>query len=243
MGFDEDTRALEALQSMRALLPKGAPVLACANPFAWKLDDDTFARTTILDARAKKVALEGARAAVHSSLAGVSFGCVVSTPTEVALAAQCGVSFLAIPGEVCRQADVLDACVEAGLPVVLERGAFLPPSDARHARTKLEGLPVCLIDAGGANGYADRVLDPRALWTLAAACIGDDAFGVNIGELLSPAGATYAWKPLWLEDARFLDPLVLTARALGTRAYAVPADPALLARVSSLLTAAKANQR
>lgn len=202
--------------------PAGA--LSLRDPFRWKLDTTSASAglTQLLDDATKRAALKACETAcdtVREEGNKVPFGVYVSTVSEVALAAASRAAFLYVPGEVCRQADVLDACVKAGLPVALERGPFLPPSDMVRASQKLAGLDVLLVDAGGVNGYADRVVDPRALWILKET---GSPFGLHLGEALAPQGAQYEWKPRWLEDARFVRPLVLTARALGACAYVFP---------------------
>ena len=202
--------------------PAGA--LSLRDPFRWKLEASSASSglTQLLGEATKRAALKACETVCDTMCeenSKVPFGVYVSSVSEVALAAASRAAFLYVPGEVCRQADVLDACVKAGLPVALERGPFLPPSDMVRAFQKLAGLDVLLLDAGGVNGYADRVVDPRALWILKET---GAPFGLHLGEALAPQGAQYEWKPRWLEDARFVRPLVLAARALGACAYVFP---------------------
>jgi hypothetical protein len=225
----------------QSAFPK-SPLALLADPFGWKLSDASAALTRPLTPDRKRTALaelpRGPFAAV---------GCYVSTPREVEILAEAAASrrttplqegghptfFAYVPGEVCRQADVLEAVRAAGLPVALERGPFLPPSDVVRAVEKLEGCQRLLVDAGGVNGYADRILDPRALWILKETNL---RFGIHVGELLEPAGAMYEWKPKWIRDPRFVTPLVGTARALGASAYVLPAEnPALAALAANAL--------
>lgn len=148
----------------------------------------------------------------------------VVTPEEVYTAGEFA-THLYIPGEVCRQGDVLDAARQSKAQLLLERGAFLAPDDVLRCLEKLGDAHVSLIDAGSAFGNSDRVLDPRALWSLRqTGC----AYGVNLGELLSPAGATYSWKPQWLLEASqvefFIESFVRTALALGSTIFVLAKD-------------------
>lgn len=193
--------------------------LSVRDPFHWKLGHGSFTphHTKLFPEERKREALATCARLCDT----VPFGVFVSSVAEVELAACSQAAFLYVPGEICRQADVLEACVNAGKPVALERGPFLPPSDMVRAFEKLAGLEVLLLDAGGVNGYADRVVDPRALWILKET---GASFGLQVGEAIAPHDTPYEWKPRWLEDTRFVEPLVLAAQALGARAYAFPYD-------------------
>lgn len=205
------------------MTPSGLREAHLGDPFAWKLLPASEGLTRRLTACEKSSALALEIAGTGTGAARAAYGCYVSTPEEIAVAREGGVSFLYVPGEVCRQADVLAEARSCGLPVVLERGPFLPPSDVVRALEKLDGVACLLVDAGTVNGYADRILDPRALWLLRET---GRPFGIHLGELLSPANSLYEHKPVWLTDDAFLEPLALAARALGAIAYVLPAADA-----------------
>lgn len=142
-----------------------------------------------------------------------NFGVVVGTPAEVQLAStRC--SFLYLPGEVCRQADVLEAANASNKTVLLERGAFLSPRDLLLALPKLDKVKVHIIDAGSAFGYGDRVLDPRAFAVYKETKC---EIGISLSELLRPSGAAYSYDPSWTHDTHFAECLVKAAHALGAR--------------------------
>ena len=126
--------------------------------------------------------------------------------------------FLFIPGEFCRQADLLTACRDSKLPLILEKGAFLPPTDMVRAYEKLAGSDVLLLDAGAAFGHGDRVLDVRSLFLLRAtgACVG-----VNLIELGQRPDNEYPYKAQWLQSAQFMAPLFTAAQALGSVCYLI----------------------
>lgn len=141
------------------------------------------------------------------------FGFLVGSPEECHAVAQVA-KFLYLPGEVCRQADVLEAAKETQLPVFLERGAFLSPTDILLALPKLSGCSVTLIDVGSHFGFGDRVLDPRAFAIYSNA---KSEMGVNISDLLGTDSVSYSYEPNWVHDPQLIDKLLATSFALGAQ--------------------------
>ncbi len=142
-------------------------------------------------------------------------GAVVATMRQIEIASQLA-SFLYIPGEICRQGDVLEAAAKSGRRVYLERGPFLAPPDILRAIDKLSGADVVVVEAGSAFGYSDRVLDPRAL-----ALVRDSGTPValHLSELLEPRGARYRWRSQWSIDVRFVEAYVNAAKAFGVHTF------------------------
>jgi 2-dehydro-3-deoxyphosphooctonate aldolase (KDO 8-P synthase) len=125
-------------------------------------------------------------------------------------------SFLYIPGEICRQGDVLEAARASGKTIFLERGAFLAPPDILRAVEKLEGSRVVIVDAGSAFGYSDRVLDPRALAMVRDAGV---SLALHLSSLLEPQGERYRWRSQWAVDERFVEAYVRTGQAFGVNYF------------------------
>ncbi len=144
-------------------------------------------------------------------------GILVSSTAEVQLAANMA-DFLYIPGELCRQSDILEACQTTSLPIFIEKGNFLAPSDLMRVAEKLKATDFALIDCGTAFGYSDVVLDPRALYTLKSLSI---PFGINLSQLLTPEGTLYQHRPQWLQNPNFLDAFLETGRCFGAQFYVV----------------------
>ncbi len=140
-------------------------------------------------------------------------GAVVATPLHVEIASQLA-SLLYIPGEICRQADVLDAAARSGKRIFLERGAFLAAPDVMRALEKLAGCDVVVVEAGSAYGYADRVLDPRSLALVRDAGV---SMALQLSELISPRGEKYRWSSGWSSDSGFVEAYIRVAEAFGVR--------------------------
>lgn len=141
-----------------------------------------------------------------------SFGFVVSRVEEIQA---CGMfaDFIYVPGEYCRQSDILDAAAATGKIILLERGAFLTPKDLLLAQQKISKSDVWFVDAGSSFGYNDRVLDVRAL-----DIYKNDStrpFGIHLSELISPTLPKLQWAQEWSHDARFATSLLSAAKALG----------------------------
>lgn len=145
------------------------------------------------------------------------FGIIVSSPSEIKIAAKYA-DFLYIPGEICRQSDILEACALTKLPLFVERGVFLAPNDISRVIDKLSDADVAIVDCGSANGYSDSVLDPRVLYTLKNS---GKPFGVNLSDLLSPEGASYPHRPQWLMNPNFIDAFINTGNAFGASFFVI----------------------
>lgn len=139
---------------------------------------------------------------------------VVTQAAEVRTAAQQGYRSFYIPGEHCRQGDLLDACAAKGHTVWLERGSFLAPSDVKHALIRLrDAQRLIVVDAGTQNGYSDRILDPRALrlyqsWGCEFA-LSD--FDLSFGSGENSDG----YRPHWVTSPELRDTFLREAMAWG----------------------------
>lgn len=139
---------------------------------------------------------------------------------------------LYIPGEFCRQGDVLHAAAHSGKTILLERGAFLAPSDIVRAVEKLGAARerVILVEAGSSFGYSDRVLDPRALHVIAQLGL---PIALNLNALAAPSGVPYLHRPQWLSDSNFDSAFIQTALAFKADYLILPTfrelDPKALA--------------
>ncbi|MEY2988642.1 MAG: hypothetical protein RJB13_2163 [Pseudomonadota bacterium] len=147
-------------------------------------------------------------------------GNTVTTPEQIERESH---SFerLYIPGEFCRQGDVLSAAAQSGKTILLERGAFLAPSDILRAVDKLGSARerLILVEAGSAFGYSDRVLDPRSLHVMATLGI---PLALNLNSLTASVGVPYQHRPTWLSDAEFDLAFVQTALAFNTEYLILP---------------------
>lgn len=144
----------------------------------------------------------------------------VTTPQEIKEKSSSFERFY-IPGEFCRQGDVLSAAAESGKMIMLERGAFLAPNDIRRAVDKISTAKknVVLVEAGSAFGYSDRVLDPRALEIVMKL---DCPVALNLNALSSAEGHVHAHRPDWIADPQFDVALVRTALAFGVQYLILP---------------------
>lgn len=143
------------------------------------------------------------------------FGIIVSSPFEIELASVYA-NFLYIPGEICRQSDILQCSTQTKLPIFIERGNFLAPTDISRIIEKLGDADIGIIDCGTSNGYSDNFLDPRALSIIQnTGC----PFGIHLSDLLSPEGTTYSNRPQWLNDATFIDAFIKVAHAFEVSFY------------------------
>jgi 3-deoxy-D-manno-octulosonic acid (KDO) 8-phosphate synthase len=142
-------------------------------------------------------------------------GAVVATERHVEIASLLA-DFLYIPGEICRQGDVLEAAAKTGKRVFVERGAFLAPPDMLRALEKLSGTDVVAVECGSSFGYSDRVLDPRALAMVRDA---GSPLALQVSELLEPRGERYRWRSNWPIDVRFVEAYVNTAKAFGVASF------------------------
>jgi 2-dehydro-3-deoxyphosphooctonate aldolase (KDO 8-P synthase) len=155
------------------------------------------------------------------------FGVLVSSPQEVSLASSFA-HFLYLPGELCRQTDLLHACAESGLPLFVEKGVFLAPTDLLGVLEKLSQAPqVFLVDCGTAVGYCDHILDPRSLFLMQHTC--QKPFGIELSHLLAvptpPWGkVSYTHRPSWLLNSNFAQAFFQVAQTLGASFYVTSAS-------------------
>lgn len=137
------------------------------------------------------------------------FGLCVTTVDEI-LVAQKYAEFLYIPGEFCRQSDLLAAAKNTSLPLIVEKGIFLSPSDIIRMCEKIQGSDYSLVECGSANGYSDCVLDPRSLYLMKQ---NSKYFGISLSDLLAPEGAHYAHRSHWLSNPEFINAFIETGKA------------------------------
>jgi 2-dehydro-3-deoxyphosphooctonate aldolase (KDO 8-P synthase) len=72
---------------------------------------------------------------------------------------------LQIPAFLCRQTDLINACVKTGRVVNVKKGQFLSPHDARNIVEKAQaagGRKLLLTERGTSFGYNNLVVDMRA---------------------------------------------------------------------------------
>lgn len=156
----------------------------------------------------------------------------VTTPEQIAQ--ECGsYDRIYIPGEFCRQGDVLRAAAESGKTILLERGAFLAPSDIRRAVEKLGSAHerLILVEAGSSFGYSDRVLDPRSLLLMTR--LGFPV-ALNLNALTTSAGVPYQHRPAWLADHAFDSAFIQTALAFDISYLILPTARELSSSALSL---------
>jgi 3-deoxy-D-manno-octulosonic acid (KDO) 8-phosphate synthase len=149
--------------------------------------------------------------------------CTSTTTPEAIASLSRGTDRLYIPGEFCRQGDVLSAASESGKLILLERGAFLAPNDILRAVEKLGEAKnrLVLVEAGSSFGYSDRVLDPRALEVLVS--LGCPV-ALNLNALSKATGTSYEHRPQWLEDDKFDLAFIRTALAFGLKYLILPVN-------------------
>ncbi|APJ03559.1 hypothetical protein [Silvanigrella aquatica] len=146
------------------------------------------------------------------------FGVIVSSPAEIELAAQYS-DFLYIPGEICRQSDILECSAKTQLPLFIERGNFLAPTDISRIIEKIGAKhTIALVDCGTSNGYSDALLDPRVMAYMQNLAV---PFGVHLSELLSPEGCTYAHRPHWLLNHDFIQAFIKTAHVFDASFFVI----------------------
>lgn len=150
-----------------------------------------------------------------------SFGFVVSRVEEIQACATFA-DFIYVPGEYCRQSDILEAASATEKTILLERGAFLTPKDLLLAQQKISKSDVWFVDAGSSFGYNDRVLDVRALDIYKND--SNRPFGIHIGELISPSLPKMQWAQQWSHDIRFAGSLIQAAKVLGISFVCCRAD-------------------
>ncbi|NBW81339.1 hypothetical protein EBR21_06250 [bacterium] len=168
--------------------------------------------------------------------------CTSTTTPEAIGALPKGTERIYIPGEFCRQGDVLSAAAESGKLILLERGAFLAPNDIVLALEKLGEAKnrVILVEAGSSFGYSDRVLDPRALEVLVNL---DCPVALNLNALTKATGTSYEHRPQWLNDNKFDVAFIRTALAFGLKHLILPANRELHPNALELWMTGKKEQQ
>lgn len=143
-----------------------------------------------------------------------------------------------IPGEFCRQGDVLAAAAETGKTILLERGAFLAPTDIVRAVEKIGDARdrVVLVEAGSSFGYSDRVLDPRALEIMAKTKC---PLALNLNPLTASVGVAYEHRPNWISETDFDSAFIRTALAFGVQFLILPTQRELSAESLDLWMTAR----
>jgi len=72
------------------------------------------------------------------------------------------VDYLQVPAFLCRQTDLIEACVNTGLPVNVKKGQFLSPDEAGRLADKLDRLGAeefYITERGTTFGYNNLVVD------------------------------------------------------------------------------------
>jgi 2-dehydro-3-deoxyphosphooctonate aldolase (KDO 8-P synthase) len=152
---------------------------------------------------------------IKQKMGSTPFGYCLSSLSHLDVVASF-VDFFYIPGEFCRQSDLLEGAKATGKPLVIEKGLFLCPNDIKRLCEKVAGADVCLVECGSSFGYSDVLLDPRSLLELKQ---HSPVFGVSLSDLYAPEGAAYAHRPVWLKNPQFLDAFSITAKAFGASFY------------------------
>lgn len=145
------------------------------------------------------------------------FGIIVSSTAEIEIATSYA-NFLYVPGEICRQSDILESCAKTKLPLFVERGVFLAPNDISRVIEKLGDSEIGIVDCGTSNGYSDAILDPRVLNLIQTT---GRSFGIHLSDLLSPEGTTYPYRPKWLANHSFIDAFIKVANAFGASFFVI----------------------
>jgi 2-dehydro-3-deoxyphosphooctonate aldolase (KDO 8-P synthase) len=147
----------------------------------------------------------------------IPFGIIVSSPIEIEIAANYA-NFLYIPGEICRQSDILESCAKTKIPLFIERGIFLAPNDISRVIEKLGNAEVGIVDCGTSNGYSDSILDPRSLFLMQKTGY---PLGIHLSDLLSPEGTSYSHRPHWLSNHSFIEAFIKTGNAFGASFFVI----------------------
>jgi 2-dehydro-3-deoxyphosphooctonate aldolase (KDO 8-P synthase) len=145
------------------------------------------------------------------------FGLCITTVEEAKLAAKYA-RFLYIPGEFCRQGDVLEAAKSLQLPLVVEKGFFLSPNDIGRLSEKIQGADYSLVECGSSNGYSDLILDPRSLYLMQKK---SPYFGVSLSDLLAPEGTHYSHRPQWLNNKEFIKAFIKTSKVFDASFFVI----------------------
>jgi 2-dehydro-3-deoxyphosphooctonate aldolase (KDO 8-P synthase) len=122
---------------------------------------------------------------------------------------------LQIPAFLCRQTDLITACVKTGRAVNVKKGQFLSPQDARNIVEKARaagGRKLLLTERGASFGYNNLVVDMRSFPIM-------KEFGVPVvfdvtHSLQLPGGLGYATGGL----SQYIEPLARAGVACGVEA-------------------------
>lgn len=122
---------------------------------------------------------------------------------------------LQIPAFLCRQTDLITACVQTGRAVNVKKGQFLSPQDARNIVEKAQsagGRKLLLTERGASFGYNNLVVDMRSFPIMSE-------FGVPIvfdvtHSLQLPGGLGHATGGL----SQYIEPLARAGVACGVDA-------------------------
>jgi 2-dehydro-3-deoxyphosphooctonate aldolase (KDO 8-P synthase) len=122
---------------------------------------------------------------------------------------------LQIPAFLCRQTDLITACVKTGRAVNVKKGQFLSPHDARNIVEKAQaagGRKLMLTERGASFGYNNLVVDMRSFPIMRE-------FGVPVvfdvtHSLQLPGGLGHATGGL----SQYIEPLARSGVACGVDA-------------------------
>jgi 2-dehydro-3-deoxyphosphooctonate aldolase (KDO 8-P synthase) len=122
---------------------------------------------------------------------------------------------LQIPAFLCRQTDLITACVQTGRAVNVKKGQFLAPHDARNIVEKAQsagGRKLLLTERGASFGYNNLIVDMRSFPIMAE-------FGVPVvfdvtHSLQLPGGLGHATGGL----SQYIEPLARAGVACGVDA-------------------------
>jgi 2-dehydro-3-deoxyphosphooctonate aldolase (KDO 8-P synthase) len=122
---------------------------------------------------------------------------------------------LQIPAFLCRQTDLITACVKTGRAVNVKKGQFLSPHDARNIVEKARsagGRKLLLTERGASFGYNNLIVDMRSFPIMSE-------FGVPVvfdvtHSLQLPGGLGHATGGL----SQYIEPLARSGVACGVDA-------------------------
>jgi 2-dehydro-3-deoxyphosphooctonate aldolase (KDO 8-P synthase) len=146
-----------------------------------------------------------------------NFGILVSSYEDISFFIEEGyeVPFFYVPGDVCRQTDILQRLLDAKRPAVIEKAPFLAPQDIPRILQKVETLEeVVFVDTGMSFGYAHSVWDPKCSVFFKKT---EKLFGLHLSELLD-ASSHYEHKPSWVREHTldYLEALLVASHHLGS---------------------------
>ena len=120
-------------------------------------------------------------------------------------------NYLYLPGDVCRQSDILAKASESGFDLIIEKAPFLPPADIEKILSKIKHKRVILISCGESFGYGNHVFDPRSFFFFKeSGC----SYGINMNELLHTF-SDYDYTPYWIKEyVRFIPFLLQSLKAV-----------------------------